>query len=719
MEAFTERRRDAWLTVEEMLGLSAGDAVTGTPGATTFLRGDRIWSTVSGSGIVDSVFGRTGVVVAVTNDYTWAQINKTVSDIADITTKSHVSLTGIGTNTHAQIDTHIAATGTAVHGLGTMSTQAASAVAITGGTIAGLTGLAIRDTSAAFDLTIAATSAGILTAARTLTIDVSDAARTIDLAGNLTVSAAATISGTNTGDQTITLTGGVTGSGTGSFAATVITNANLTGPITSIGNATSIAAQTGTGSTFVMQASPTLTTPVNGAATGTSLILSSTLTGVGGTHTAITGLGVRSTGTGAFDLKLANTENLTVSDKTLTVTLNNANRTLTVSGDATVTGSNTGDQTITLTGGVTGSGTGSFAATVITNANLTGPITSVGNATSVAAQTGTGTTFAMQTGPTFTAPVLGVASATSLATSAASPLLLTNGQLVTVALTSQTVGATTLTIPDFANVVDEFTFKTKSQTMSNKTFVAPALGTPASGVLTNCSGYTDANLSTSDVTTNNLSITKHGFAPKAPNVATQYLDGTGAWSTPAGAGTVTTVSVVTANGVSGSVANPTTTPAITLTLAAITPTTVTPSGLVDISAAGAGQIQFPATQNASAGANTLDDYEKGTWTPTDGSGAALTFTGVTARYTKIGRFVHSIVGLTYPATADVSSAQINGQPFSSGQDTSAPMLDNSTLSNMGYTNLGTIHIYLLGTFTRRTNAQMSGAQLFINTNWSV
>ncbi len=54
--------------------------------------------------------------------------------------------------------------------------------------------------------------------------------------------AVATLSGTNTGDQTITLTGGVTGSGTGSFAATVVTNANLTGPVTSTGNATAIAA---------------------------------------------------------------------------------------------------------------------------------------------------------------------------------------------------------------------------------------------------------------------------------------------------------------------------------------------------------------------------------------------------------------------------------------------------------------------------------------------
>lgn len=80
-----------------------------------------------------------------------------------------------------------------------------------------------------------------------------------------------TSSGTNTGDQTITLTGGVTGSGTGSFAATVITNANLTGVITSVGNATSIASQTGTGTKFVVDTSPTLITPILGVAAATSI----------------------------------------------------------------------------------------------------------------------------------------------------------------------------------------------------------------------------------------------------------------------------------------------------------------------------------------------------------------------------------------------------------------------------------------------------------------
>ena len=86
-----------------------------------------------------SVFGRTGAVAATSGDYTWAQINKTTSSIGDITTKSHTLLTDIGTNSHAAIDTHIGATGTSVHGLGSMSTQASNAVSITGGTVAGTT----------------------------------------------------------------------------------------------------------------------------------------------------------------------------------------------------------------------------------------------------------------------------------------------------------------------------------------------------------------------------------------------------------------------------------------------------------------------------------------------------------------------------------------------------------------------------------------------------
>lgn len=47
---------------------------------------------------------------------------------------------------------------------------------------------------------------------------------------------------------------------------------------------------------------------------------------------------------------------------------------------------------------------------------------------------------------------------------------------------------------------------------------------------------TEADLSLSDITTNNVSTSKHGLAPKLPNDATKYLDGTGAYSVPSGGG---------------------------------------------------------------------------------------------------------------------------------------------------------------------------------------
>lgn len=61
---------------------------------------------------------------------------------------------------------------------------------------------------------------------------------------------------------------------------TATTNANLTGPITSVGNATAIAVQTGTGSTFVVQTSPSLVTPALGVATSTSLAIGGATIGV-------------------------------------------------------------------------------------------------------------------------------------------------------------------------------------------------------------------------------------------------------------------------------------------------------------------------------------------------------------------------------------------------------------------------------------------------------
>jgi hypothetical protein len=89
--------------------------------------------------------------------------------------------------------------------------------------------------------------------------------------------------------------------------------------------------------------------------------------------------------------------------------------------------------------------------------------------------------------------------------------------------------------------------------------------------------------------------------------------------------------------------------------------------LLDISAASAGQIKFPATQNASANANTLDDYEEGTWTPTITFGAGST--GITYSlnegfYTKIGTqvFLTGVIQLSSKGSA-TGYADIRGLPF--------------------------------------------------------
>lgn len=68
------------------------------------------------------------------------------------------------------------------------------------------------------------------------------------------------------------------------------------------------------------------------------------------------------------------------------------------------------------------------------------------------------------------------------------------------------------------------------------------------------------------------------------------------------------------------------------------------------STSGAG-ITFPATQSASTNANTLDDYEEGTWTPVisqNGTGTLpFTTTSVTGTYTKIGNYVIAYCSYVY------------------------------------------------------------------------
>jgi len=113
------------------------------------------------------------------------------------------------------------------------------------------------------------------------------------------------------------------------------------------------------------------------------------------------------------------------------------------------------------------------------------------------------------------------------------------------------------------------------------------------------------------------------------------------------------------------------------------------AGLLDLSAATAGQIKFPASQNSSANANTLDDYEEGTWTPTDQSGASLSFTVYNAVYTKVGRLVEIQAAIYYPSTVSSASALIGGLPFNAadGDDNTGGICLSATNVNLNFTGL--------------------------------
>jgi hypothetical protein len=79
------------------------------------------------------------------------------------------------------------------------------------------------------------------------------------------------------------------------------------------------------------------------------------------------------------------------------------------------------------------------------------------------------------------------------------------------------------------------------------------------------------------------------------------------------------------------------------------PTTIGVGGATP-SASGSG-ISFPATQSASSDANTLDDYEEGTFSPSfsgsGGSAGAAAIAAVSGRYTKNGTNCNCKFGILY------------------------------------------------------------------------
>ena len=121
------------------------------------------------------------------------------------------------------------------------------------------------------------------------------------------------------------------------------------------------------------------------------------------------------------------------------------------------------------------------------------------------------------------------------------------------------------------------------------------------------------------------------------------------------------------------------------------------------STSGAG-ITFPATQSASSDANTLDDYEEGTWTPNQGSGLTVTGTfSSSGSYTKIGRVVTIIA--TVQGSGNISATALgqisSNLPFSSvagGGAYGTGLAYNNSASTTSVTQAVATDIYTFASF---------------------
>lgn len=123
-----------------------------------------------------------------------------------------------------------------------------------------------------------------------------------------------------------------------------------------------------------------------------------------------------------------------------------------------------------------------------------------------------------------------------------------------------------------------------------------------------------------------------------------------------------------------------------------------------ISALG-GQVAFPATQNPSSDANTLDDYEEGTWTPvltfaTPGN-LSVAYTLQSGFYTKVGRLLAGSGGVLTSAfthTTASGNCQLTGLPFAAANFNNANVGNTSWegITKAGYTQVGA---FITGTAT--------------------
>jgi len=132
-------------------------------------------------------------------------------------------------------------------------------------------------------------------------------------------------------------------------------------------------------------------------------------------------------------------------------------------------------------------------------------------------------------------------------------------------------------------------------------------------------------------------------------------------------------------------------------------------------------ITFPASQSASSNANTLDDYEEGTWTPTvTGYGGSVTAYTSQGSYVKIGKIVFCTVFSNVTNAGTASGAyMISNLPFSIATTAEVYGYGVNLVTNSGLVAFGYNSTTLLCTTYSGAFPGGSGTYVTLNFNYSI